>query len=100
VALPPAAAPPAGDAAMLALSTMGKGFGVAVQIAAPFIVFGVIINLGLGVLSRLMPALQVFFLGMPATIMIGFVILAAVIGMMMGQFLKEVSDFLVPLASR
>ncbi|WP_406854074.1 flagellar biosynthetic protein FliR [Alsobacter sp. KACC 23698] len=100
VALPPAGAPPTGDAAMLALSTMGKGFGVAVQIAAPFIVFGVLINLGLGVLSRLMPALQVFFLGMPATIMIGFVILAAVIGMMMGLFLKEVSDFLVPLASR
>lgn len=98
-ALPPGAPPPPGDAAMLALSTMGKGFAIAVQVAAPFIVFGVIINLGLGVLSRLMPALQVFFLGMPATILIGFVILLASIGLMMGIFLREVSDFLVPFAT-
>lgn len=99
-ALPPGAAPPTGDAAMLALGTMGKGFSIAVQIAAPFIVFGVIINLGLGVLSRLMPALQVFFLGMPATIMIGFIILLAAIGTMMAVFLREVSDFLLPFMAR
>ena len=56
----------------LALTTMGKGFAIALQIAAPFIVFGIIINLGLGVLSRLMPSLQVFFIGVPITIVLGF----------------------------
>ena len=56
---------------------MAQGFGIAVQIAAPFIVFGIIFNLGLGVLSRLMPQLQVFFIGVPATIILGFFILLA-----------------------
>ena len=75
-----------GDAARLALDTMAKGFGISVQIAAPFIVFAIIFNVGLGVLSRLMPSLQVFFLAMPATIMLGFLILAAVLGLMMSGF--------------
>ena len=38
------------------------GFALAVQLSAPFIAFGILFNLGLGVLSRLMPQLQVFFL--------------------------------------
>jgi flagellar biosynthetic protein FliR len=96
--LPPGMTPPTGDAATLAVSTMGRGFAVAVQIAAPFIAFGIVFNLGLGVLARLMPQLQVFFLGVPATILIGFVVLAAVVGVMMNLFLGEVRDFLFPFA--
>ncbi len=89
-----------GDAARLALDTMAKGFGISVQIAAPFIVFAIIFNVGLGVLSRLMPSLQVFFLAMPATIMLGFLILAAVLGLMMTVFLKELSSLLEPFLGR
>ena len=98
--LPPGLSPDTGDAARLALSTMAKGFSIAVQIAAPFIVFGILFNLGLGVLSRLMPSLQVFFLGMPATILIGFLILGSVIGLMMTGFLREVADLLAPFVAR
>jgi flagellar biosynthetic protein FliR len=95
-ALPPGVIPPTGDAAALALGTLGRGFSIAVQVAAPFIIFGIVFNLGLGVLSRLMPSLQVFFLGMPATILFGFVILGSVLGLMMKVFLLEVSGFLRP----
>lgn len=99
-ALPPGAVPPSGDAARLALDTLAKGFAIAVQIAAPFIVFGIIANLGLGVLSRLMPALQVYFLGVPGTVLFGCVILLAVLGMMMTGFLAEVSAMLRPFVLR
>ncbi|MFO1148492.1 MAG: flagellar biosynthetic protein FliR [Alsobacter sp.] len=99
-ALPPGEAPPTGDAARLAIDTLAKGFSVAVQIAAPFIVFGIIANLGLGVLSRLMPALQVFFLGVPGTVILGFMILFAAIGLMMTGFLTEVAAVLRPFAGR
>ena len=33
--------------------------------------FGLLFNLGLGVLSRLMPQMQVFFIGLPLSIMLG-----------------------------
>ena len=67
--LPPVGVPSTGDAATLAIRAAGQ-FCPAVQISAPFIAFAILFNLGLGVLSRLMPQLQVF-LAMPATILIG-----------------------------
>ena len=45
--------------------------------------FGLLFNLGLGVLSRLMPQMQVFFVGMPLSILVGFLILLLVLGAMM-----------------
>ncbi len=65
VHLPPGVVPPTTDALTLAMKTMATGFSLAVRIAAPFIVFAIIFNLGLGLLSRLMPSLQVFFLALP-----------------------------------
>ena len=48
--------------------------------------FGLLFNLGLGVLSRLMPQMQVFFIGLPLSIMLGLLLLLLVIGAMMGTF--------------
>ena len=41
----------------------------------------------MGILSRLMPQLQVFFLAMPATIGVGLVLMALLLSMMMGLYL-------------
>jgi flagellar biosynthesis protein FliR len=98
--LPPAGVPETGDAASLAIRAVGRGFALAVQIAAPFIAFGILFNLGLGVLSRLMPQLQVFFIAMPATILIGMLVLLAVIGVMMGVFVSDLGAFLRGLGGR
>lgn len=92
--LPPTGIPGTGDAATLAIQAVGRGFALSVQIAAPFIAFGILFNLGLGVLSRLMPQLQVFFLAMPATILGGMIILIAVIGVMMSVFIEDLGRFL------
>jgi flagellar biosynthetic protein FliR len=59
------------EAASIAVS---KSFLVGVQISAPLIVIGILLNLGAGILSRLMSAFQVFFVMMPAQIMISFFI--------------------------
>jgi flagellar biosynthetic protein FliR len=98
--LPPNGFPGTGDAATLAIKAVGKGFALAVQLSAPFIAFGILFNLGLGVLSRLMPQLQVFFLAMPAAILIGMAVLVAVIGVMMTVFLSSLGDFLRELVGR
>ena len=88
VLLPPVGIPATGDAATLAIRATGQGFALAVQISAPFIAFGILFNLGLGVLSRLMPQLQVFFLAMPATILIGMLVLLATLSVMMNVFVS------------
>lgn len=54
---------------------------------APFLAFGLLFNIGLGVLSRLMPQMQVFFVGLPLSILLSFLLLILVLGAMMGLFL-------------
>jgi flagellar biosynthesis protein FliR len=87
--LPPGIAPPVGDAAEMILRTFVTAFSVGIQIAAPFLVFAIVFNLGLGVLSRLMPQIQIFFLAMPASILIGTVILLMAMGVMMSVYLQH-----------
>jgi flagellar biosynthetic protein FliR len=98
--LPPTGVPGTGDAATLAIKAVGRGFALGVQLAAPFIVFGILFNLGVGVLSRLMPQLQVFFLAMPATILIGMVLLLGVLGVVMSVFIADLGGFLSDLGGR
>jgi flagellar biosynthetic protein FliR len=64
-------------------------------------VFGLVFNIGLGVLARLMPQMQVYFVGVPLSIMAGFLIFSLVIAAMMGTFLEYfigVMHDLIPLS--
>ncbi|HEV2560051.1 MAG TPA: flagellar biosynthetic protein FliR [Microvirga sp.] len=92
--LPPVGVPSTGDAATLAIRATAQGFALAVQISAPFIAFGILFNLGLGVLARLMPQLQVFFLAMPATILIGMLLMLATMSVIMSVFIEDLGEYL------
>lgn len=94
----PGEIPPMGDVANLFSNTIAGAFRVGVQLSAPFLVFGLLFNLGLGVLSRLMPQMQVFFVGMPLSILVGFLILFLVIGAIMTTFLSYTENVLRILA--
>jgi flagellar biosynthetic protein FliR len=87
-----------GDIAALVTKTVSAAFRVGIQLSAPFLVFGLLFNIGLGVLSRLMPQMQVFFVAMPLSILLGFIILLMVIGMMMGTFTEFLGSVLRQLA--
>lgn len=85
--IPPGAALPTADMAELTLTLMTGAFTLGLQLAAPFLVFGLLIYVSLGVLSRLMPQMQIFFLSMPVSILTGFVLLILLVGVMMSAFL-------------
>jgi flagellar biosynthetic protein FliR len=95
----PGSALPSGDVAQLMVNTVSGAFRVGIQLAAPFLVFGILFNLGLGVLARLMPQLQVFFLGLPASILLGFAVLLALVGLLMGSFLGYLGSVLSQLSA-
>jgi flagellar biosynthesis protein FliR len=80
--------PPSGDVAALATRAFAAAFKIGMQLSAPFLVFGLVFNIGLGVLARLMPAMQVYFVGVPLSIMAGFLILALVLTGMMATYLN------------
>jgi flagellar biosynthesis protein FliR len=88
--LAPGTVPMVGDASALIVRGVAQSFVVGMQISAPFMAFALIFNVGLGLLSRLMPQMQVFFLAMPATIILGFMIFLVVIGVLMLGFVEHV----------
>jgi flagellar biosynthesis protein FliR len=94
----PGEMPLAGDVAALLTRTVAAAFRIGIQLSGPFLVFGLLFNVGLGVLSRLMPQMQVFFVGMPLSILLGFVALLLVIGAMMSTFLGYLEGVLRELA--
>jgi flagellar biosynthesis protein FliR len=89
-----------GDVASLATRAFAAAFKIGMQLSAPFLVFGLVFNIGLGVLARLMPQMQVYFVGVPLSILAGFLIFALVITAMMGTFIDYftgVMHELIPL---
>ncbi len=90
--------PLTGDMTALVTRTIAGAFRIGVQLSAPFLVFGLLYNIGLGVLARLMPQMQVYFVGVPLSILAGFLILMLVIGAMMSTFLDFVQGVLRQLA--
>ncbi len=69
-----------GDASQWAISAISASFRIGLQMAAPIVVFAMVFNLALGLVSRLIPQVQIYFIAMPSQIMIGLSILAFVLG--------------------
>ncbi|WP_375451995.1 flagellar biosynthetic protein FliR [uncultured Devosia sp.] len=82
------------DAAQMAIRTVAHAFVIGIQMSAPFIVFGLVFNLGAGVLARLMPQMQVFFVLMPANIIGGLILFALLLTMMMGWYISAFEEHL------
>ena len=88
----PGAALPVGDFAAMVTSTFAGMFKLAIQMAAPLIAFALIFNLGLGVLTKLMPQVQIFFVAIPANLISGFIIISIMLSAIMIWFLEHVEQ--------
>ena len=71
-ALPAGGAPPLGDMAQLISRLVDQAFALGIRIAAPLLVVGLLMYLAMGVLNRLMPAFQVFFVALPLQMLLAF----------------------------
>jgi flagellar biosynthetic protein FliR len=87
--LKPGAGLPWNDFADLATRTFSLVFRIGVEMAAPFIVFSLVFYAASGVVARLLPQIQVFFLVVPLNILAGFALLMVLIGSMMMLFLNQ-----------
>lgn len=89
---PPAAPLMLGDAAEMAVRIVGQSFVIGVQMSAPLLVFGLVFYLGLGILGRLMPQIQVFFMAMPANIIIGLILFALLLSLTMTLYIGRLEE--------
>ncbi len=89
---PPGGWVPVGDFAQVTVLLVAESFKVGLQISAPFLAFGLIFNLGVGMLQKMMPQFQIFFVTMPLTIGLGLLLFGLVLSTMMLWYLDHVRD--------
>ncbi len=77
------------------LGQMDKLMWLAVMLSAPVIFSMFLAEVGLGIVSRFVPQLQVFFLAMPVKSAIAMFVLSVYVASLMGYFIDEYVD-LVP----
>lgn len=83
----PGAAPPIGDFSNMATRLVAQSFRIGFQIALPMVIVGTVIYIAMGLMARLMPQIQVFFIALPVQIIVGFSILSITLGAAMMMFL-------------
>lgn len=68
--------PPIGDFTHEMTDLVAQSFRIAIEISGPFLVVSTLLYLSFGLMGRLVPQLQVFFVGLPAQILVGLASLA------------------------
>jgi flagellar biosynthetic protein FliR len=71
---------PVPDANALALQTVSKSFALGFQLAGPVVAFSLIFNVATGLVGRVMPQFQIFFVASPLMILLGLSIFALSLG--------------------
>ncbi len=91
--------PPVEDFAFYFAKLVSAVFLLAFKLASPVIVIGLLLYLGAGVLARLMPNMQVFFILLPPQVFIGLFMLMSVFAAIMFEFSDFYTDTLYEFLS-
>ncbi|GLQ07330.1 flagellar biosynthetic protein FliR [Sneathiella chinensis] len=87
--------PPFGDIAFLVSDFVAGSFLLGFQISAPFLVYGLTFYIGVGLINRLMPQVQVFFVAMPLQLAAAFAVLGLTVGGSIMWFLAYYEEVLI-----
>ena len=69
------------DANALALRTLSQSFALGLQLAAPVVAFSLIFNVATGLVGRVMPQFQIFFVASPLMVLTGLSIFSLSLGL-------------------
>src|ERR1700741_3729411 len=85
---------PVSDAGLLAIQTVGKSFSLGLQLSAPVMVFAFIFNIATGLVGRVMPQFQVFFVASPLLVLSSLSIFALSLGVIGMVFIDRYRELL------
>lgn len=72
---------PLQDAGTLAVRTVASSFALGIQLSAPVIVFSLVFNIAAGLVGRVMPQFQIYFVSSPLAVLFGLSIFALSLGL-------------------
>lgn len=87
--------PDAGGMAEMMTRAVSASFLVGFQLAIPFVVVALLIYIGMGVLSRLMPQIQVFILALPMQILLALLTLSLTLSAGLLYWLEKFEEGMV-----
>jgi len=87
---------PLNDFAETLSKLLSAAFNFALQLAAPLLAFGIIYNVALGLMSRLSPQIQVFFIALPLQVAGGLWMLMVALPLLVLLFLRWFEQGLYP----
>ena len=76
------------------VSRLADAFVLTLRITSPFIVYSVIVNLAVGLINKLTPAIPVYFISVPFVLFGGFMLLYLTSDELLTQFILGVSSWL------
>jgi len=88
----PGRAIPVQDAGALAIETVARSFALGVQLAAPVIVFALVFNIATGLIGRVMPQFQIFFVATPLSVLLGLSVFALSLGVIGLVWIERYAD--------
>jgi flagellar biosynthetic protein FliR len=77
---------PAGAGAQAVAAAAAESLALSLRLAAPFVVAAIVINVALGLLARIAPQVQVYFVAIPGQVLLGLALLGAVMPPLLGAF--------------
>jgi flagellar biosynthetic protein FliR len=95
--IPPGALLPAADGTATAVAAVGQAFGLALRLASPFVLAAIVWHVAIGLVARLVPRLQIYFVSLPGQIVGGLALLATLFGVILAAWQDAVRDGLVAL---
>lgn len=87
---------PVADAGQLAIETVSRSFGLGLQLAAPVLVFSLVFSIATGLVARVMPQFQVFFVATPLQVLLGLSVFALSLGSIGMVWVDRYAQLLVP----
>jgi flagellar biosynthesis protein FliR len=88
----PGAPLPLGDIAQFTMRAFSQAFSLAIQMTAPLLIYGIVINIAMGIVNRIAPAIQVFFIGQPIQVLLGIMVFTVTAGAGMMVWLNAIAD--------
>lgn len=83
-----------GSAMVNLTDTLSKAFLATIRIAAPFVVFAVVVNVAVGLINKLTPQIPVYFISMPFVLAGGLMLLYFAMPDMLRFFTNEAGAYL------
>ncbi|MDB5359953.1 MAG: flagellar biosynthetic protein FliR [Rhodospirillales bacterium] len=97
-AFPADALPPFNDMSQAMARLVARGFLISVELSAPFLIVGTVFHVSQGLIAKIMPQLQVFYIGLPLQVMGGLILIGLTVPPLVYWFLGQYVDVMTSFA--